>query len=228
MVEFAQIQTGELADLFQTVNQSISVNEELSGGFGHVQVVLEEALDGHESFAVQRIEGTVLEYFLQEHFAQSGGQLINQTADTEVFVGNDILFGVEYLTNFKGNLSFLVGTSQILDVVNNGTDTDGNLDIELGIESICDGLCDLFNFLDVGVGLDFLDENDILFAGGDDIVLVLVREDILNHIKGEDIGLGMELDKEYNTGFFRIEAQFLGLYIDIAGKNVVKNDVLDE
>ena len=108
MVEFTQVETGELADLFKTVHESISVYEEFSGGFGNVEVVFEEALDGHEGFAVERIEGTVLENFLQEHFAEGGRKLIDETADAEVFVADDVLFGVEDLADFDRNLRFLV------------------------------------------------------------------------------------------------------------------------
>ena len=228
VVEFTEVETGELADLFQTVHERISVYEELSGSFGNIEVVFKEALNGHERFAVERIEGTVLENFLQEHFAERGRKLINQTADAEIFVADDILFGVEYLADFDGNLSFLVGARKILDVVNNRTDTDGNLRVEFGIERIHDGLRGLFDFTDVGVRLDFLDENDVLFPSGNDVILVLVRENVLNHIEGENIGLGVELNQEDHAGFFRVEAKFLRLDVDVAGENVVENDVLDE
>ena len=40
MLEFAQIQAGQLADLFQTVYERVSVYEQLSGGFGLIEVVL--------------------------------------------------------------------------------------------------------------------------------------------------------------------------------------------
>ena len=56
MLEFTQIKTGQLADLLQTVDQRIAVNEELAGGFGHIQIVLEEALNGHERFAVKTLK----------------------------------------------------------------------------------------------------------------------------------------------------------------------------
>ena len=40
VIEFPQIQAGELLDLFQTVNQGVTVDEQLPGGFGYVQIVL--------------------------------------------------------------------------------------------------------------------------------------------------------------------------------------------
>ena len=133
MVKFAQIETGELADLFKTVYERIPVYEELPGGLGDVQIVFEEALDGHERFAVEGIQTAVFEDFLEEHFAQRGRKLIDQSADTEVFVADDVLFGVEYLADLQSDLRFLVGAGEIFDIVYYGTDTDGYLGIEFGV-----------------------------------------------------------------------------------------------
>ncbi len=228
MVEFPQVQPGQLANLFQPIHQGVSVHEQLPGGFGHVQVVLEEALNGHEGFSVQRVQAAILEDLLQEHFAQGGRQLINQTADAQVFVADDILFRIEYLADLQGHLCFLIGAGQVLDVVHDGTDTDGYLGVELGVQGIGDTFRYLFDFLDVGAGLDFLHQYDILLPGGDDVVLVLVREDILDHVKGQHVGLGVELDQEYHPGLLGVEAQLLGLDVDVAGENVVQDDVFDE
>ena len=42
VIKFAEIQTGQLLDLLKTVDQRVAVNEQLSGGLGYIQVVLEE------------------------------------------------------------------------------------------------------------------------------------------------------------------------------------------
>ena len=91
MLKFTQVKTCQLADLLQAVNQRVSVNEELSGGLGHVEVVLEEALNGHQRFTVKGLQTSSLEYLLQEHLAERGGKLIDQAADAEIFIADDIL-----------------------------------------------------------------------------------------------------------------------------------------
>ena len=53
MLKLTQIKTCQLADLVKTVNESVSVNEKLSRGFRHVEVVFEEGLDRHKSFSVE-------------------------------------------------------------------------------------------------------------------------------------------------------------------------------
>ena len=44
MLKLTQVKPGQLADLFQTVNKRVSVNKQLAGRFGNVEVVFEEAL----------------------------------------------------------------------------------------------------------------------------------------------------------------------------------------
>ena len=54
MVEFPQVQTSQLLDLFQTVHQCVPVYKQLSGSFRNIQVVLEELLNGKQRFMIQR------------------------------------------------------------------------------------------------------------------------------------------------------------------------------
>ena len=54
MLKLAEIQAGQLADLLQAVHQGIAVDEELTGGLGHIQVVLEELVDGEQSLLIAK------------------------------------------------------------------------------------------------------------------------------------------------------------------------------
>mgnify|MGYP003314614833 CR=1 FL=1 len=53
VIEFTEIKTRQLLDLVKTVNESVSVNEELSRGLRHVEVIVKEALDSHKCFSVK-------------------------------------------------------------------------------------------------------------------------------------------------------------------------------
>ena len=66
MLKLTQIKSCKLADLLKSVNKSVSVNEQLSGCFGNVQVVFEELLNGHHGFLSQRVDGTLLEDLAQD------------------------------------------------------------------------------------------------------------------------------------------------------------------
>ena len=104
MVKLSQIQAGELLDLLQTIHQGVAVDEELSGGLGHIQVVLKELVDGEEGLLIQRINGVLLEDFRQENLAQSSGQLVNQAADSQVLIVHDALFRVkEFITQLHNS-----------------------------------------------------------------------------------------------------------------------------
>ena len=70
VVKFPQVQPGELLDLLQAVHQGIAVDEELTGGFGNIQVVLKELVDGEQSFLIQGVNGVALEDLGKEYLTQ--------------------------------------------------------------------------------------------------------------------------------------------------------------
>ena len=111
-----------IRDSLQTVHQRIPVDKQLPGGLGNVQVVLKELVDGEQSFLIQRVDGVLLENLLEEHLAQGSRQLIDQAADTQIFIVDDVLFGVKDLAYLDGDLSLLIAcllyTSQGLQTLN--------------------------------------------------------------------------------------------------------------
>ena len=101
VLKLTQIKAGQLSDLFQSVYQGVSMYEQLSGGLGYVEVVFKEALNGHQRLAVECFQTAFLEYFLQEHLTKRGGQLIDQTANTQILIADNVLFGLKYLTDLR-------------------------------------------------------------------------------------------------------------------------------
>ena len=174
MLKLTQIKAGHLADLIKTVDQGVAVYEKLTRGFGNVEVVLKECLNGLQRFAVERLEAAALEYLLQKHFAKCGGQLIDQAANAKIFVADDVLFVLKYLANLKGYLCLFVCTGKILDVFNNSGDTDCYLRVELGRQCVGNVGCNLFKFLVFGAGLNVLNEYDVVLANADDVIICLV------------------------------------------------------
>ena len=78
VVKLPQVQAGELFDLLQAVDQGVSVNEQLAGGFRNVQVVFKEFLDGEQRLVVEAVDRALLKDLLEEHLAQGGRQLVDQ------------------------------------------------------------------------------------------------------------------------------------------------------
>ena len=64
------------------------MDKQLPGGLRHVQVVLEELVDGEQGLLIQRIDGVLLEHLTQEDLTQGGGRLIYQLPTTlcEIFL----------------------------------------------------------------------------------------------------------------------------------------------
>ena len=89
MVKFPQVEAGQLFDLFQPVDKGVAVNEQFSGGFRHVQVILKELMDGEESLVVERIDRAGLEDLLEEGLTEGGRQLVDQPGDAEVVIADN-------------------------------------------------------------------------------------------------------------------------------------------
>ena len=86
MVEFPQVQTSQLLDLFQTVHQCVPVYKQLSGSFRNIQVVLEELLNGKQRFMIQRFNAAPLEYLVKKCFTQRGRQVIDQAGNAQILI----------------------------------------------------------------------------------------------------------------------------------------------
>ena len=189
MVKLTQIKTGKLLYFVKAVNQSVSVNKQLSGCFGNIQIVLKEALNCKQGFVVKRLNGALLEYFLEEGFTKSCGQVINKSCDAQIIIGNNVFVSIKHLTYFKSHLRLLEGTCKVLNAYYGSTDTDIYPCKEFAGQCIGNGTRKLFQVLNINIILDFLNQYDIRFGNIENKVLVLVREQILDYvISGNIVG----------------------------------------
>ena len=149
MVELTEVESGHLLYLVQAVNKSITVNKELSRGLGDIEVILKERLNGDQGLAVECLYRSALESLLEIHLAQRCRQLIDKSADAEILVAENGLFDVEHLSDLESDLRLLVRACKLLNMLDDRTDTDIDLDIEFGEAGIGDTLR---NSLDLVVG----------------------------------------------------------------------------
>ena len=140
VVKLAQVKAGELLDLLKPVHQRVSVDEQLAGRFGDVQIVLKELVDREQRLLIERVDGVLLEHLGQEDLAERRRELIDQAADAEIFIVDDRFFRLKDLTDLNGDLRFLIGVGQLTQVARNGGDADDGLDKQLGPERLLDGL----------------------------------------------------------------------------------------
>ena len=108
IVKFSEVKSCQFFDFIQAVNESISVNEHFSRGFGNVQIVCKEALNRGKRFSVQSFDGAFFENFVEEHFAKCGGKLIDQSANAEIIVADDGFIRIEHTADFESCLCFAV------------------------------------------------------------------------------------------------------------------------
>ena len=228
VVEFTQIETCEFLDLVQSVNECVSVYEQLSRSLGNVEVVLEESLYREQSLVVEGLDRTLLEHFLEEGLTERCGQVIDKSRDAEVVVAYYVLLGVEYLADFDSYLSFLERACEVLHADNGSTDTDVDAGEELGLERVSDRARELFEVLYVYSALYLLYENYLALGDVEDEVLVLVREEVLYNVISRYVVRGYDADEEDNSVDIRVEVQLAGLDAYIARENVIENYVLYE
>ena len=99
VIEYPDIQPCALLELFNSVNQCIPVDKQLSGGFRYIQVILKELVDSGKSFLIHIIRYIVAKDFFNKNLAQINGQLIDQTADTQLRIGDyTLLYGTIILS----------------------------------------------------------------------------------------------------------------------------------
>ena len=204
------------------------MHEQAAAGLGDVEVVLEEALDGEQGLGVQALNAALLEHFPQEHLAQGGGQLVDQTGNAQVIVADDGLLGVEHLAHFHGHLGLLEAGGQVLHVADGGANAHHSLDVVLAGEGVHDGGGQLFDVPLVNAAADLLHQNGVGLADVEHEVLLLVREQAADHVVGGDVGAGGDADEQHHAGHIGGEVQFPGLGVDVAGEDVVQHHVLDE
>ena len=228
VLELPQVQAGDFLDFLQAVDQGVPVDEQLAGRLGDVQAVLEEALDGEQRLVVQGIDGALAEHLLEEHLAQGGGQLVNQAGNAQVVVADDGLLGVEDLSHFQGHLGLFEGAGQILNAVDHRADTHSTVGVELAGEGVHNGTGQLVDVFLIDVGLNLLDQGDVRLVDIDDEVLVLIGEQVLEHIVGGDVVLLGNLHQHAHPADVRIEMELVALEIDVTGQDVIQDDVFDK
>ena len=175
------------------------MDKQAAAGLRHIQVVLEEALDGEQGLLIQALDAALLEHLTQEHLAHGGGQLIDQACNAQIIVADDLLFGVEHLAHFHGDLCFLEGGSQILHVGNGGADAHHSLDVVLAGQGIHDAGSQLFHIRAVDALADLLHQHRIRLADVEHKVLLLVREQAADHIIGGDVAAGSHAHDEHHA-----------------------------
>ena len=217
VVELAQVEARELLDLLETVDERISVDEQLSRRFGEDEVVLEELVDREERLLVERVDGVLLEDLLQEHFAQCRRQLINEAADAEVFIADDVLLGVEDLADLDRHLRFLIGLREVAQVRRHRADTDDHGALTVHAQRLFDLRGGLFKVAHLHIVAELLHEHHIVLAHGKDKARLPVGEDVLHGLDGDSVGLFVRAaDDEHAAVELGLDVQLLGADVDIA------------
>ena len=229
VVELPQVQAGQLFDLLQPVHQRVAVartacaRSPTHSGCFQRSCWMVNSVSWSSS-----IDRASLEHLFQEHLAHGGGQLIDQTGDTQIVIADDRLLSGEYLRHLQRHLGLLEGAGQIFDAGDHRADAHERADIELAGQRVDDRAGQLLDILGLDVGVDLLDDDRIGLRDVKDKVFLLVREQIDDHIVGRYLGLAHGAHQQHDAVCIGAKMQLSGLHVHVAGQNVIENDVLDK
>ena len=205
------------------------MDKQLPGRLGHVQIVLKELIDGEQRLLIQGVDGILLENLLQEHLAQGGGQLIDQPADAQILIVDDIALGVKDLAHLDGDLGLLIGLGQIPQVQGQGADAHEHGALAVHPQGLLDGGGHLFQVLAAGALGHLVDQGHVVVAHAQHEIILPVREHILHHVHGNGLGpVVHRADDKHAPGHLRRHMQLLGPHVDIADQDIIRDDVLNK
>ena len=141
---------------------------------------------------------------------------------------DDALVVVEDLADLDGDLGLLVAAGELPQVAGWGADADDRVDAQLPLHGLLDVLREAVDLPPLEVGVHLLDQHQVRLGDAQDKVVLAVREQILQHLDGADVGLVHLADQEHHSGHVSGEMQLLGADVNVAGEDVVRDDVLDE
>lgn len=99
---------------------------------------------------------------------------------------------------------------------------------EFRTDGVSDGMSHLFKLLALHVEFHFADEHNIVFADADDIILILIREHILQDIVRNHFALIGKADEIDGFGRVHVKMKLFRLYVNITGQDIVQNDIFDK
>ena len=114
------------------------MNEQFSGCFRNVQIVLKELLYRKQSFVIERIDRALFENFLQKCLAKRRRKIIDKPPDAEIVVRHDDLLNVKDLSDLDRNLRFLEGAGEVAQRIDDRSYTYHRAGVKLAVQSIHD------------------------------------------------------------------------------------------
>ena len=141
---------------------------------------------------------------------------------------HNALFGIKDLAHLDGSLGFLIRIRQLPQALRHGADADDGLDAKLVLQRLLHALGDLFHVLGGDVTADLLDHRHVRLIDGQDKILHLVREHGGQHVHRRHITVAHLTDQEHRPGRVRGKVQLLGPDVNIAGQDVVHDNILDK
>ena len=177
MIEFPQIQSRKLLYFLKPVDQCVSVDKKLARRLADIEVVFKKLLYGEQRLLVESLYGPLVEDFVEEHLAKSGGKLINQPCNAQMLVGYHRFVAVKYLAHLKGDFRLLKGPRKIPYAGHHRAYAHRRVGVELGSQSVYYRCSQILYISSRYARSDFFHKSNIGIADVYYEVLLLVRKE---------------------------------------------------
>ena len=204
------------------------MHKQLARGFRNVEIVFKELLDGEEGFMVERLNRPSFKDLPQEHVAEGGRELIDQTGNPQVVIADDRFFGIEHLADLQRDLRLLEAARKVLDPDDRGPDPNHHLGVKLAAQRIYNRAGELLEVFALDARLGLLDQHDVTFRDVENEILLLVREEVLDHIECGNIVGSNDPDQQDYPGGIGVEMQLAGFDINITRQDIIKDHVFNK
>ena len=156
-------------------------------------------------------------------------ELVDETADAEVLIADDVFFRVKDLADLDGHLRFLIGLGKIAQVRRHRADAHDHGALAVHAQRLFDERGGLFKVAHLHVLAQLLHEHDIVLAHGEDKARLPVGEDVLHRFDGDGVGLFVRpADDEHAAVELGLHVQLLGAHVNVAQQDVVGQNAFDE
>ncbi len=204
------------------------MDKKLPRSFRHIQGILKELIDCCQCLLIKLIRTSAVKNLLNEHLAQRNGQLINQTADTQFTVGNDIPFIKKDFTHIESHLGLLVRTAHLFDLSNHRTVCNPDILIVLFTQISCHARGASVNIPHTVTLRQILHHNDIVLVHGRNKILT-ARTKISTHGLKHIAVLGIfRLNDQRHSFHICLDMKFLRTTVDIHQKQIIQKQILDK
>ena len=169
-----------------------------------------------------------MQHFFDEHSAKRQRQLINQTADTQFFIVDDIFVCFKDFANFQSHFCFFVRTGYVFQITYNSTAGNVNFAVCFCVQCFFDNFCNAVDFVCRFFVTEFFYQNDAVFIHCCHKVFCFRGENASDDFHNIHFFVDVCFDQIYDSAYIVFNVQFFRAAVNIYQQQVIQQQVFDK